>query len=53
MAVIWRRGRGRTNPEQVFERVREVEKQLRVALGVFREHLEELEAEIRHDQEEV
>ncbi|MEU2106509.1 hypothetical protein [Nocardia sp. NPDC019255] len=54
--MIWRRGRAlgtESDPEQVFKRVREVETQLRVALAVFREHLDELEAEIRHPQEEV
>ncbi|MFE7798996.1 hypothetical protein [Nocardia sp. NPDC057440] len=56
MVVIWRRGRalGRNDdPEQVFKRVREVETQLRVALEVFREHLDELEQEIRQPREEV
>jgi hypothetical protein len=56
VAVIWRRGRAlgqNDDPEQVFKRVREVENQLRVALEVFREHLDELETEIRHPQEEV
>lgn len=58
MAVIWRRPRERTNPEHVFERVREVEVNLRAALKDFRSHLEELETEIgqqhgRQDREEV
>lgn len=55
MAVIWRRGRSlRDNdPERVFQRVREVETQLRAALEVFREHLDELESEIRQPKEEV
>lgn len=55
MAVIWRRGRavGNDDPEQVFERVREVETKLRVALAVFREHLDELEAEIHQPHKEV
>lgn len=56
MAVIWRRGRSLgirrgDDPEHIFRRVREVENNLRVALKIFRDHLDELEAEIR--QEEV
>jgi hypothetical protein len=54
--VIWRRrdrlGRN-SDPEQVFERVREVENQLRAALTVFRVHLDELETEIHQHKEEV
>lgn len=55
MAVIWRRGRavGNDDSEQVFDRVREVETKLRVALAVFREHLDELEAEIHQPHKEV
>lgn len=42
--------------EQVFARVREVEAMLRKSLAIFREHLDELEAEIaesRRSDEEV
>lgn len=56
--MIWRRQpRGfKSNdisPEQVFERVRVVESELRGALALFRKHLNELEAEITASQEEV
>jgi len=54
--VTWLRRRAgvqNDDPEQVFERVREVETKLRAALAVFREHLDELEAEIHQPHEEV
>lgn len=55
--MIWRGTRTpRTDdndPELLFRRVREVETQLRDALKIFRDHLDELEAEIDLRQEEV
>ncbi|WP_280448478.1 hypothetical protein [Nocardia brasiliensis] len=57
MAVIGRRGRAHgavdNDPEHVFKRVREVETQLRVALAIFRDHLDELESEIDQNRKEV
>jgi hypothetical protein len=56
VAVIWRRGRSAveaTDPEHVFRRVREVETKLRVALAIFRDHLDELESEIDQNRKEV
>ena len=56
MAVIWRRRRAlerNDDPEQVFDRVREVETKLRAALEIFREHLDELETEIHQPHEEA
>lgn len=56
MAVIWRRrtrGVQDDNPDEVFQRVREVETKLRVALASFREHMAELEKEIHEPSKEV
>lgn len=61
--MIWNRDRqtplSKSAPddqELVFARVREVEAKLRKSLAIFREHLDELEAEIaqsRRPDEEV
>lgn len=61
--MIWNRDRhmplSKSAPddqELVFARVREVEAKLRKSLAIFREHLDELEAEIaqsRRSDEEV
>lgn len=53
--MIFRRGRSlrvESDPEQVFKQVREVEAKLRKSLAVFREYLEELEAEIHQPRDE-
>ena len=54
--MIWRRrtrGVQDADPDEVFQRVREVETKLRVALASFREHMAELEEGIHQSTEEV
>ena len=47
-----RLGQDISDPEQIFKRAREVEVNLRTALAIFREHLDELEEAIHQPHEE-